>query len=58
MFRQFLLESGRENTLFEEYDLSDLDDALTAFYVGALKVDGSLYTTQPCTILNMESNDM
>ncbi|CAC5373666.1 KCTD1_15 [Mytilus coruscus] len=42
-FRQFLEESGRENTKFEEYELSELDVALKSFYAGARKSDGSLF---------------
>jgi len=42
-FRQSLVESGRENTQFEDYELSELDTALKAFYAGARKTDGSLF---------------
>ncbi|CAC5400379.1 KCTD1_15 [Mytilus coruscus] len=42
-FRQFLEEGGRENTKFEEYELSELDAALRSFYAGARKSDGSLF---------------
>ena len=42
-FRQFLEESGRGNTKFEEYELAELDDALKSFYAGARKTDGTLF---------------